>query len=187
MLTKVISGGQTGVDRAGLAAAQGAGLATGGWMPKGFRCLDGDGRAVAQRYGMVETPAFNYAIRTHCNARGADATLRIAADFQSGGEQTTRRAILAAGTPWFDIKLEWDRGQYRWTDSRWSLRGPCGAGDLEVVAYWLQQCRVRTLNVAGNSEQTAPGIGEWAEAQLRLLFRWVRGQLDSAYSVADNA
>ena len=42
MLRKVISGGQTGADRAGLQAAKSSGIKTGGYMPKGFLALDGN-------------------------------------------------------------------------------------------------------------------------------------------------
>ena len=61
---KVISGGQTGADQAGLIAAEKAGITTGGWMPKGFRTLDGPNPGLAARFGLREHPSEEYPPRT---------------------------------------------------------------------------------------------------------------------------
>jgi len=53
MLKKVISGGQTGVDRAALDAAMKLGIEVGGWCPKGRRALDG---LIPVKYPLTETP-----------------------------------------------------------------------------------------------------------------------------------
>jgi hypothetical protein len=79
MLTKVISGGQTGADQGGLRAAQAAGIATGGWAPKGWLTESPDGRrdvATPQLadFGLVECPEPGYPARTAANARESDGT-----------------------------------------------------------------------------------------------------------------
>jgi hypothetical protein len=61
MLEKIISGGQTGVDRAALDAALALGIDVGGWCPKGRRALDG---SIPSRYPLKETPGVSYKIRT---------------------------------------------------------------------------------------------------------------------------
>ena len=39
------------------------------------------------------------------------------------------------------------------------------------VVRWVEETGVRVLNVAGNSERTSPGIGEWATVFLSEVFR----------------
>ena len=67
MKFKIVSGGQTGVDRAGLEAAIALGLPYGGWVPKGRLAEDG---VVPLKYvGMQEHTSSNYAVRTKAPAR----------------------------------------------------------------------------------------------------------------------
>ena len=90
MKFKIVSGGQTGVDRAGLEAAIALGLPYGGWVPKGRLAEDG---AVPPRYvGMQEHTSSNYAVRTKANVRDSDATLIIVPSLPlSGGTMLTLR------------------------------------------------------------------------------------------------
>src|SRR5213080_3040594 len=60
MIKKIISGGQTGVDRAALDVALELGIACGGWCPKGRKAKDGP---IALRYPLQETPSDDYAQR----------------------------------------------------------------------------------------------------------------------------
>lgn len=152
MLERVISGGQTGADRAGLAAAKAAGLATGGWMPKGFRALDGPRPEFARLYGVTEHASDRYPPRTALNVKESDATLCLATDWGSPGEVLTRRMCERYGRP----RLEVTPG------------GPVAPVD---VVEWLRLNGVRVLNVAGNTERTAPGIGAFVEVFLGEVFR----------------
>jgi hypothetical protein len=70
-LRKIISGGQTGADRAALDWAIKRGIPHGGWCPKGRRSEDG---VIDQRYQLVETPSEDYSQRTEWNVRDSDAT-----------------------------------------------------------------------------------------------------------------
>ena len=63
-ILKIISGRQTGVDIAALRAAKCMGLQTGGWMPMGFRTLDGPHPEYAEEFGMFAHRASNYSART---------------------------------------------------------------------------------------------------------------------------
>ena len=69
---RVLSGGQTGVDRAALDAAIDLGLPVGGWCPKGRLAEDG---VIPARYPLIETRSPLYAERTEWNVRDTDATL----------------------------------------------------------------------------------------------------------------
>ena len=69
---KIVSGGQTGVDRAALDAAMMLGFPIGGWCPKGRRAEDGK---ISARYKLQETEAIDYRVRTGWNVRDSDATL----------------------------------------------------------------------------------------------------------------
>ena len=152
-VVKVISGGQNGVDHAGLRAAKACGLATGGSLPKGCKTLDGPKLELITEYGMKELGTPDYVTRTGVNVLNSDGTIRIATNFESPGERCTLRFIRAYNKPYIDVAL--------------------GDPDTEIgaVRAWLEKFKIKTLNVAGNSERTSPGIGEKAYAFLLEVFR----------------
>lgn len=146
---KIVSGGQTGVDRAALDVALELGLSCGGWCPKGRRAEDG---VIPDRYPLQETPTVAYPERTKWNVRGSDATL-----------------ILTRGKP--------DRGtaltlklarRYRKLRRVVDLRG---ADSAEAVRAWIVAHAVNTLNVAGPRESKRPGIYRAARRVLQGLLR----------------
>lgn len=153
ILERIVSGGQTGVDIAALRAAKRLGVATGGVLPHGCHALDGKHPEYIREYGMREHTSSSYAARTYANVRDSDATLRIAVNFQSSGEVCTLKAIKKYDRLFGDVII--DRVD----------------GVLEIVpiveavnvCMWLETRKIRILNVAGNSEKTAPGIGAIAE------------------------
>jgi len=152
MLEKVISGGQTGADRAGLMAAKAVGLVTGGWMPKGYLAQDGYHHEFQYLYNMKEHVSRSYPPRTRLNVQEADGTLRIAANWDSAGEILTLKAIKHSKKPYFDV------------DSFEQLVEP------QAVADWLITNDIRILNVAGNSERTFPGTQDFAYKFLLSTF-----------------
>ena len=91
MISKIISGGQTGVDRAALDAAIQLGIPHGGSIPKGRRAEDGP---ISERYNLKETNSDAYADRTEQNILDADGTLLISRGALTDGSELTR--ILAA-------------------------------------------------------------------------------------------
>jgi hypothetical protein len=72
VIGKLVSGGQTGVDRAALDAALELGVPCGGWCPKGRRAEDG---RIDGRYPLAETPSADYGERTRRNVGDSDGTL----------------------------------------------------------------------------------------------------------------
>ena len=148
-LVKIVSGGQNGVDEAGLRAAKAVGLATGGWAPRGFKTLDGPRPDLGKDYGLLEHESSDYPPRTLANVRDSDGTIRLADDFTSPGEVCTLNAIRDLGRPWIDV----------------DLRAPITP---DVVHDWIRLNGIKILNVAGNSERTSPGIGDRAFSYLLL-------------------
>jgi hypothetical protein len=65
-IPKIVSGGQTGADRAALDWALSRGIECGGWCPKGRKAEDG---RIAKRYPLIETPSASYVQRTEWNVR----------------------------------------------------------------------------------------------------------------------
>lgn len=152
MLTHVFSGGQTGADQAGLAAAKEVGLATGGWAPRGYLTLVGPNLSLGWLFGLQEH-AGSYGPRTDANVRDTDGTIRLAGDFGSPGERRTLRAIRRFNKPHLDV------------DVRQRPYFP-----QEEVVAWLRRHEIVVLNVAGNSEETWPGIYNFAHEYLKMVF-----------------
>lgn len=144
MLKKIISGGQTGADQAGLRAARALGIETGGWMPKGFLTENGKHPEFAELYGMVEHSSARYAPRTKLNVAESDATL-VFGNIESPGSVLTWTTCNAFKKPWLHIG-------YRPDDPVWYAPGLIG---------FLKGMKVETLNIAGNRESKNPGIGDF--------------------------
>lgn len=134
---KVVSGGQTGADVAGLMVAKQFGLETGGWMPHGFKTTAGPRPEYASLYGIKEDVSPDYVPRTIRNVADSTGTIRLAANFNSPGEKCTLRAINDLKKPHLDVDL---------TDPR----------PIEEVIKWLTDKKIYILNVAGNATTTYP-------------------------------
>ena len=100
---KIVSGGQTGVDRGALDAALAAGAPCGGWCPRGRRAEDGP---IPARYPLVETDSPDYTVRTRANVADSDATLIIAFGTPSGGTALTIDYCQELDRPWLLIDAE---------------------------------------------------------------------------------
>ncbi len=145
---KIVSGGQTGVDRAALDAARALGLACGGWCPRGRRAEDG---AVPLHYPLTETSTRDYRERTRRNVEDSDGTLVLADGPPRGGTAYTRDYAEAIGKPYYVIRLD---------------KQP----DVQAVRDWVRRLDLRVLNVAGPRESQRPGVYRKAKRfLLRLL------------------
>lgn len=172
MISKIISGGQTGVDIAALRAGMSRGIPTGGTMPKGFRTLAGPKPEWAAEFGLVEHASPAYPPRTYDNVRNADITIRIAVDFDSAGERCTQMAIDKYKRPQFDVYVI-DMGTSiaalssggRYRASKEHTLG--AANKIREVSDAIGRDVV--VNFAGNSEKTARGIDRFAENVVRLI------------------
>jgi hypothetical protein len=142
-LSKVISGGQTGVDQGALFAAHKHGVATGGWAPKGYRTSLGR-MPILRAFGLEEDGSADYGPRTKRNLIVADATLVIAVNLQSPGTKMTIDLCHANDKAMHIIQV---------TEAQVTDSGDDWQWDLVDVAYdFLKKHQVRTLNVAGHRE-----------------------------------
>ncbi len=145
---RIISGGQTGVDRGALDAAMALGIPHGGWCPQGRRAEDG---AIPPVYQLSETESPEYAVRTEKNVLESDATLIICRGRPSGG---------TALTLWLAQRHE-----------RPHLVVDANDPPLAEARRWLAKTRPAILNVAGPRESQAPGIASQACDLLIELFK----------------
>jgi hypothetical protein len=149
-IRKIISGGQTGVDRAALDWAIERGIEHGGWCPKGRIAEDG---VIPARYNLTETDETESWARTQRNVRESDGTLIITFDPKlTGGSQETADYAKAARKLHFHISsaLDYDVGDV--------LRGFVWIYGLEVV------------NVAGSRESEETGIYGFTRDTLTRAF-----------------
>ena len=102
MIKRIISGGQTGVDRAALDWAIANGIQHGGWCPAGREAEDG---AIPAKYQLQEI-AGGYQKRTRANVSDSDATLIISlAEELTGGTFETRKYAVNIGKPWLHMTV----------------------------------------------------------------------------------
>lgn len=134
---RILSGGQTGVDRAALDVALALGIPCGGWCPKGRRAEDGP---IDPRYPLRETSGPDPSERTRRNVADADATLILASRPLTGGSAVTQVCAETLGKTFLVIE-------------------PSTEDAARVaVAGWLAEHAPGVLNVAGPRESESPGI-----------------------------
>ena len=143
---KIVSGGQSGVDRAALDFALKNYIPCGGWCPKGRLAEDG---RIDKRYPLRETKTTDYRVRTKANVVDSDATLILYIDKLRNGTALTQQIAKRIKKPCLVIRLD---KEY-----------------IEKIAElhsWLASNKIETLNIAGPRESSNPGI--YVEA-LRFL------------------
>ena len=144
-MIKIVSGGQTGVDRAALDAAIKAGVPCGGWCPAGRLAEDG---VIPPEYDLKETPTNQYPQRTEWNVRDSGGTLIITTGEPTGGTAFTIACARKLGRPYL-------------------VADPGSEKSLGEVSSWLEECNIKVLNVAGPRESSSPGM--YGEAYAFLL------------------
>lgn len=153
MISRIVSGGQTGADRGGLDAAIYAGIPHGGWCPLGRLAEDG---TIPSKYNLREMSSRDYLKRTEANVVDSDVTVIFCYGQPAGG---SRRTVMFCE-------------QYN---------KPCHCVDLSIydesaaigyVTAWLtelDEMRAErdldersnlTVNIAGSRESKAPGLQE---------------------------
>ena len=145
---RIVSGGQTGVDRGALDAAIALKIPHGGWCPRGRLAEDG---RIPDRYRLQETEAADYRVRTERNVLEADATLILYRGRLSGGTALTRRLARQHGKPCLVVDLD---------------RPP----PPETIRRWLADQKAKVLNIAGPRESQCPQIGRQAAEFVKALF-----------------
>jgi hypothetical protein len=152
LLSKIVSGGQTGADRAALDWAIRRGLAHGGWCPKGRKAEDG---TIDQRYNLVETPSEDYSQRTEWNVRDSDATAVFSIRRElRGGSLLTVEIAKQYNKPLIHLRQEDER-----TNHARELRS-------FIVGFGIS-----VLNVAGPRASEEPGVYQFV---LSVLDRAVK-------------
>lgn len=146
---KIVSGGQTGADRAALDFAIAHGIAHGGWCPAGRRAEDGP---LDARYRLMETTGKGYRARTVRNVHDSDATLIVNLGELEGGTLETRKTVERLGKPMRIVQAD----------------EPLDEAAVAGLRAWLDDPTIGALNVAGPRESKRPGA---YRATLDLLER----------------
>lgn len=139
MIEKIISGGQTGADRAALDIAIKLNIPHGGWIPKGRKTEDG---ILPDKYQLKEMPTANYPARTEKNILDSDGTLIISHGNLTGGSALTRKLAKKHDRPW----VHTDMDQMPISDA------------AEILISWIERHDIQVLNVAGSRASKDPVI-----------------------------
>ena len=153
-VNQIWSGAQTGADQGGLFAAEALGIATGGWCPRDCWTQTGPRPDLITRFGLQPTLSAGYRDRTVLNVSFTDGTLWVGRQDSPGGK-------LTIGTAWKQEKAILCILPQQ----------PIAAINVELFREWLHQNGIRRLNVAGNREETNPGIQAWTQAFLLSALR----------------
>lgn len=130
MIKKIISGGQTGADRAGLDVALKVGIPHGGWIPKGRKTEDGP---LPDTYQLHEMPTTSYPKRTEQNILDSDGTLIVSHGKLNGGSALTRKLAKKHNRPCIHLDM-----------NKLSINDASNA-----VKAWIEENEIQVLNVAG--------------------------------------
>jgi len=152
MLRKIVSGGQTGVDRGALDAALAAGFPCGGWCPAGRKAEDGP---IPDRYPLAALASADYAERTRQNVLDSDATLILHFGGPTGGTLRTLQLCGQHQKPYLAIDA--------------AAVDPEEAGAR--AAAFVDEHAIEVLNVAGPRESTHAGARAYAETAVAALLR----------------
>lgn len=162
LLEKIISGGQTGIDRLALDIALELAIPLGGYCPLGRRSEEG---VIPLRYPLVETPSRNYQVRTERNIADSDGSLLVTLGPPRGGSALTVRLAKRLKKPLYHIDT-----------STLALIDP-----VPICVEWLCSNRVRVLNVAGPRQSRAQGLPKTARPLLTKIFQLARNPAPRNY------
>jgi hypothetical protein len=147
---KIVSGGQTGADRAALDAAIALKIPCGGWCPADRRAEDGP---ISARYPLSPLPGAGYPQRTRKNVADSDGTVIFAFDALTGGSKATAGFCRSLKKPCLVIDA-----------------GKTSANEAAIlIAVFLLRHRIQILNVAGPRASKQPAIHAFVEDALTRL------------------
>jgi hypothetical protein len=151
LVEKVVSGGQTGADRAALDWAIANNIEHSGWCPKGRLAEDG---IIAPKYCLTETSSSTYAERTELNVRDADATVIFTINPQlTGGSLWTLTCAQTYQKPWLHL-----------------VRLEEGAEASDRLLNFLQQHSIRVLNIAGSRQSKENQVYDFVFSTLSATY-----------------
>jgi hypothetical protein len=139
MITRIISGGQTGADRAALDFAIKHNIPHGGWLPKGRKTEEG---TLPEKYILQEMPTPDYSKRTKQNVLDSDGTLIVSHGFLTGGSALTEFLAEEHNKPYLHIDLNLLSMQEA----------------VQIINQWIQSYKLKVLNVAGPRASKDPKI-----------------------------
>lgn len=148
---KIITGGQSGIDRAALDFALKFKISCGGWCPRGRKAEDG---RIDVKYPLKETFDDSYKKRTTLNVEHSDGTLIFFKMMPDKGTLLTIKFAEEFNKPILEVNLLDDQKQ-----------------NLQLVYAWLQAHSFKTLNIAGPRESNSPGIYNDSLRFLEQLFK----------------
>lgn len=134
-IQKIVSGGQTGVDRAALDVALELGIPCGGWCPRNRLAEDG---RIMERYPLKESATSDPSVRTELNVIDSDGTLVLTWGKPSGGTLLTILCARHHRKPFLVVDLQ-------------------GQPEIESLCKWIHSQEICLLNLAGPRESHDPG------------------------------
>lgn len=153
MALKIVSGGQSGADRAGFDAALELGIPIGGYIPFDRWAEDGP---ISERYsGLIDSGSNDPAVRTKLNVENSDGTLIFTRGRPKGGSALTLKIARELKRPRLHIDL-----------SKFS-----SGSASDRIRLWVRSSQIEILNVAGPRESKEPGIYEEVKRVLLDAFR----------------
>lgn len=152
MLEKIISGGQTGVDRAALDVALNNNFPCGGFCPKSRIAEDG---IIDARYPLQEHTSENYAKRTLENILLGDGTLIIYTQELRGGTALTVRFCKDHNRPYTLVDAQQNNV----------------AQAVKIAHNFIQQHNINILNIAGPRKSQWPDGYQYTYQCLELLIK----------------
>jgi predicted Rossmann-fold nucleotide-binding protein len=140
-ISKIVSGGQTGADRAALDWAIEQGFPHGGWCPKGRKAEDGP---INAKYQLKETPTSDYLQRTEWNVRDSDGTVIFSVGKRSSGDSfETLEFAIKHRKPYLHLSALFKDNA------------------AQKLKKWMQQNHIHVLNVAGRRASKEPTVAEF--------------------------
>jgi hypothetical protein len=152
VIEKIVSGGQTGADRAALDAAIELDIPHGGWIPKGRRTEDGE---LPEIYHLKEMPIASYAARTEQNVIDSDGTIIVSHGKLNGGSAMTRQFEKKHHRTWMHVDLD---------------KTNLFKAAMEVRS-WVTENHIKILNVAGSRGSKEPEIYYATKKLLKAAFQ----------------
>ena len=145
---KIISGGQTGVDRAALDFALNNGINCGGWCPLGRKAEDGK---ISDKYPLLETKSSKYSERTKLNVQNSDGTLIFFNQTLDKGSTLTATLANKYCKPLF---------YYNFSANT----------NFSEITLWIDSNKIKILNIAGSRESNSTGIYTKTYTLLNKIF-----------------
>ena len=150
MIKKIISGGQTGADRAALDVAMELGIPHGGWLPRGRKTENG---RLSDIYILKEASSISYPLRTELNVIDSDGTLIISHGMLSGGSAFTQEMAKKHRRSCLHMDLS-ELNEYK---------------VVEIINSWIEVKEIHILNVAGPRASEEPQIYEAVKTILKSV------------------